>query len=249
MSNRSIAVCDQNQLFREGLRSLLADSIFTVISVAASLSDVLDDEDPSTLPDLIICGLDTLDEMDGDFATRHYAVKGGPKLIVLSNAATPSLLRRAAEAGVHAVLSKNISGEVLQRAIELVLLGQRLFPAPPVDPYQGSRLEVDEPIRLQRPTQPIERSSFAERSVQLSEREAQILRCLVEGAPNKRIARDLAITEATVKVHIKGLLRKLRVNNRTQAAVWGLSNPYATEPRGGAMASLAELPVPLRIAS
>jgi DNA-binding NarL/FixJ family response regulator len=55
-----------------------------------------------------------------------------------------------------------------------------------------------------------------------SPREASILQLLREGAPNKLIARQLSLTEATVKVHLKSILRKIRVNNRTQAAGWAM---------------------------
>jgi two-component system nitrate/nitrite response regulator NarL len=61
----------------------------------------------------------------------------------------------------------------------------------------------------------------------LSEREEQILRDLVKGLSNKIIARKLDIAEATVKVHMKSILRKIRVANRTQAAIWALENGYA----------------------
>ena len=54
----------------------------------------------------------------------------------------------------------------------------------------------------------------------LSRRELVILRTLTEGASNKIIARKLVITESTVKVHMKAILRKLRLQNRTQAAIW-----------------------------
>nr|WP_281377252.1 LuxR C-terminal-related transcriptional regulator [Stakelama sediminis] len=54
----------------------------------------------------------------------------------------------------------------------------------------------------------------------LSDREQQVLRCLMVGYPNKIISRHLNISEATVKVHVKAILRKLRVSNRTQAAIW-----------------------------
>jgi two-component system nitrate/nitrite response regulator NarL len=54
----------------------------------------------------------------------------------------------------------------------------------------------------------------------LSRRELSILRTLTEGASNKIIARKLVITESTVKVHMKAILRKLRLQNRTQAAIW-----------------------------
>ena len=52
------------------------------------------------------------------------------------------------------------------------------------------------------------------------------MRCLVHGESNKLIARQLGITEATVKVHLKAVLRKLNVSNRTQAAIWAVRNGF-----------------------
>jgi two-component system nitrate/nitrite response regulator NarL len=64
----------------------------------------------------------------------------------------------------------------------------------------------------------------------LSEREAQILDGLVRGHANKVIARSCDITEATVKVHMKSILRKIQVANRTQAAVWALEHGHSIDP-------------------
>jgi two-component system nitrate/nitrite response regulator NarL len=64
----------------------------------------------------------------------------------------------------------------------------------------------------------------------LSEREAQILDGLVRGHANKVIARSCDITEATVKVHMKSILRKIQVANRTQAAVWALEHGHSGDP-------------------
>jgi two-component system nitrate/nitrite response regulator NarL len=61
---------------------------------------------------------------------------------------------------------------------------------------------------------------------QLSEREAQVLEGIVCGYSNKLIARKRGITEATVKVHMKSILRKIQVANRTQAAVWAIENSH-----------------------
>jgi two-component system nitrate/nitrite response regulator NarL len=58
----------------------------------------------------------------------------------------------------------------------------------------------------------------------LSVRETVILRCLMEGDSNKLIARKFDITEATVKVHVKAILRKIRAKNRTQAAIWAATH-------------------------
>jgi two-component system nitrate/nitrite response regulator NarL len=60
----------------------------------------------------------------------------------------------------------------------------------------------------------------------LSEREGQIIKMLAEGHPNKLIARRCDLTEATIKVHMKSILRKLRVANRTQAALWAVQHGY-----------------------
>ena len=61
----------------------------------------------------------------------------------------------------------------------------------------------------------------------LSEREAQILDGLVKGYANKMIARTCEITEAAVKSHMKSILRKIRVKNRTQAAMWAIATGFA----------------------
>jgi two-component system, NarL family, nitrate/nitrite response regulator NarL len=63
----------------------------------------------------------------------------------------------------------------------------------------------------------------------LSPREQEILQALVTGASNKMIAIRLGITEATVKVHLKTLLRKIDVNNRTQAAIWAMNNGFSAD--------------------
>jgi two-component system nitrate/nitrite response regulator NarL len=67
----------------------------------------------------------------------------------------------------------------------------------------------------------------------LSEREAQILDGVVKGQANKVIARTCDIAEATVKVHMKAILRKIRVENRTQAAIWAMANGYAADGFNG----------------
>jgi two-component system nitrate/nitrite response regulator NarL len=69
----------------------------------------------------------------------------------------------------------------------------------------------------------------------------QILRCLLNGDSNKMIANHLNITEATVKVHLKSLLRKINASNRTQAAIWALNNGIGGEMSSGAGAVAASI--------
>jgi two-component system nitrate/nitrite response regulator NarL len=79
----------------------------------------------------------------------------------------------------------------------------------------------------------------------MSEREAQILDGLVKGLANKVIARKCDMTEATVKVHMKSIMRKIRVANRTQVAIWALENGYsADEIRGRVLKAASTTPLP-----
>ena len=63
-------------------------------------------------------------------------------------------------------------------------------------------------------------------SAGLTEREREILALIAEGSSNKLIARQLKITEGTVKVHVKHLLRKLRLDSRVEAAVWAVRHGF-----------------------
>ena len=78
---------------------------------------------------------------------------------------------------------------------------------------------------------------------QLSARQQSILRCLIQGDSNKTIARKMTIAEATVKVHVKAILRRIRVHNRTQAAIWAMSNGPFISAKDDVSHALEELPV------
>ena len=67
------------------------------------------------------------------------------------------------------------------------------------------------------------------RTSRVSGREGEILHSLLAGNSNKQIARQLGISEATVKVHIKSVMNKTQSRNRTQAAMWGLANGFGAE--------------------
>jgi two-component system nitrate/nitrite response regulator NarL len=78
---------------------------------------------------------------------------------------------------------------------------------------------------------------------QLSARQHSILDCLIQGDSNKTIARKMALAEGTVKVHVKAILRKIRVHNRTQAAIWAMSTGPFISAKDDAGPPLESLPV------
>jgi two-component system nitrate/nitrite response regulator NarL len=140
------------------------------------------------------------------------------KIVILTTDANPFVHERVAESNVRALLPRSISIEALNLTLKLVLLGENLF---------LSTGQVPDGMRLA----PLPQRAAAA-SILLSGRETEILRFIREGAPNKVIARELDVAEATVKVHVKSVLRKIEVSNRTQAAVWAMNHLDDSKFRG-----------------
>jgi two-component system, NarL family, nitrate/nitrite response regulator NarL len=113
--------------------------------------------------------------------------------------------------GAKGFLPKDISAEALEMSLALILLGEDIFTTP-----ASLKVSLSPPQRM---------AASKDLRAPLSQKETVILKCLETGLSNKGIARELGMAEATVKVHIKAILRKINVENRTQAAVWSMSNP------------------------
>nr|WP_281381284.1 response regulator transcription factor [Microvirga lupini] len=135
----------------------------------------------------------------------------------------------AFRSGADAYLKKSISYEVLVKSLDLVLLGEAIFPGAIIDLLREQDARVEQSKQTSAPEGPQELNPPAKG---LSVRETVILRCLMDGDSNKIIARKFDITEATVKVHVKAILRKIQAKNRTQAAIWAASHLSAS--RGAA---------------
>jgi two-component system nitrate/nitrite response regulator NarL len=139
------------------------------------------------------------------------------RIVALADQFDLGFVCKAHEAGVTGFCSTASGPEVLVKSLELVMLGESVLPVAIL------RSVLDAAPRKQE--QPLQ-DNVAEptlsdlKACKLSPREAEILGCLREGAPNKVIARKLDITEATIKVHVKAILRKIGAANRTQAAMW-----------------------------
>ena len=126
---------------------------------------------------------------------------------------------------LSALLSKDLSSMALFHALELVMLHKDIISissaavalrsAPP-------RRMAIEPAATE--TGVIEPAATETETAALSSRETEILRYLSSGLPNKMIARELNVAETTVKAHIKMILKKTKAGNRTQAAIWCITN-------------------------
>jgi len=152
--------------------------------------------------------IDFDDCKDPDFLQPHQS--RGVKIVALKCEADSREIGLNEIAPLSGILNYGLSADAFVRSLRLICSGERVFP-------RDLALER----RPQAPSSSI-KSEFND--VRLSPREKEILSYLVAGDSNKAIARGLGVTEATVKVHLKSVQRKIRVENRTQAAVWALAN-------------------------
>jgi two-component system, NarL family, nitrate/nitrite response regulator NarL len=246
-SERSAAVCrtvliSENGLFRFGIKQMLEKSRISVIGDGHDIPSLLDAMKMQPIPELVVCHIASAqkDQTVLDFIDniRQHFIQA--KLVVLADAYTRSAFPGLVAADVHAVLLTNISSEMLIQSLELVLFDYRLFPAevlpvaadglfqlsPSWAPTEnlatlaGTAVLAD--THQTRARLPTTAPSSPQLTTRITEREGQVLGCLVRGLSNKCIARELDIVEATVKVYLKLLSRRFRVGNRTQLAIWAL---------------------------
>ena len=197
---------------------------------------------PAAFPSLVLA----INSHAGTFAAAldHLGAAAarfpGTKLVLLADGLDEAAIRTAARAGVHALLSPSFPAHMIASSLQLVLLGHNLFPVPlsvPIAP-PGTATPVLIPAGMRKHSAPtpappparIDAHRHPPGAPAPSDREWDILDHLAEGWSNKRIALKLGISETTVKVHVKSLLRKLGVANRTQAAVWALSHGRTGAP-------------------
>jgi two-component system nitrate/nitrite response regulator NarL len=130
------------------------------------------------------------------------------RLVVLADRFDFDAVVAAFRWGVDGYFVKEISSAPLVGALRLVALGEKVLPS------EMATCMGERPFQTGLP------ADLAD--VNLSDREIEVLQLLILGCANKVIGRRLGICEATVKVHVKAALRKLHVNNRTQAAIWAV---------------------------
>lgn len=230
----SIAIVSQNEIEREGLRRVLTEQSFVVASAQRDHLELdLDGivNNPDVVPIVIV---DSQNEEEGLEACRHVQDRWPQcKIVILAANCQGQTVYDAFQAGIDGYVGKHISVDSLAEMLKLVALGEKIIP---------SQVFFDLPaVRTENHSSSV-KVSIGEAN--LSDREIQILQGLIRGDANKIISRNMSITEATVKVHVKSILRKLSVANRTQAAIWGmargLTNGSAVAPESNGAFALEQ---------
>jgi DNA-binding NarL/FixJ family response regulator len=202
----SLVVADDHELVRTGLATLLQGSDIEIVSEAANGADAVD-ETIKHSPDVVLMDIRMV-ESDGLTALERIRKESpGTPVIMLSTYDNPTYVARSVALGAYDYVLKGSSRQELISVIERAAHGQT--PAPD--------------SLLQRVKEAMERRHEpAKEDIPLTNREVQVLRHVALGLSNREIGRSLEISVETVKEHVQNILRKIKVSDRTQAAVWAV---------------------------
>lgn len=203
----TLMIVDDHPLMRRGIRQLLAlDPRLEVIAEAnngtEALAEARRQEPDVILLDLNMKGMSGLDTLK---ALRHEGI--GSRILVLTVSDAQSDIFTMVDAGADGYLLKDSEPEMLLNQILQASQGEKVF-SEGVARYLANRQHSADPLR------------------QLTERERDVLQEVARGLSNKEIAAILHISEETVKVHIRNLLRKLDVRSRVAATVLWLESRH-----------------------
>jgi len=217
MKKISVMIVDDHPLFRQGLRHVLdAEEDMEVVAEATDGEEALQLAREKA-PDVVLMDI-SLPTLNGLQVTRQIkAHLPHTAVIVLTAYHSDEQVFHALRAGASAYYPKDVTAKKLIRAIREVSKGNYI-----VDDRVMAQPQVASWLLQQFEQVAGATGSMRELFLPLSPREMEILRYIVRGYSNKEIARALGISQQTVKNHLSSILRKLAVNDRTQAAIYAL---------------------------
>jgi two-component system nitrate/nitrite response regulator NarL len=214
---------EPNTLVREGLKRILSETPYSLVASISSLDEVRQMQFAGPAPVLFIVDAANDHRVIFHQVQQFKEEQPSARIVMLVDHYDLKQVIAAFQAGADAYLIKSVSCEVLVKSLDLVMLGEAVFPAAVLDLLRDHTGRIEKDASDHNDTESLD-TEDEQPPKGLSVRETVILRCLMEGDSNKLIARKFDITEATVKVHVKAILRKIRAKNRTQAAIWAASH-------------------------
>ncbi|MBB4912466.1 response regulator [Actinophytocola algeriensis] len=207
----SLLIVDDHPVVRDGLRGMFtADPRFEVLAEAGDGAEAIAAAE-KLRPDVILMDL-RMPRTDGVTAIKELAKRGVPsRVLVLTTYDTDSDVLPAIEAGATGYLLKDAPRDELFRAVEAAARGQAVL-----SPSVATRLMG----QMRQPA-----------SEPLSQRELEVLELIARGSTNREAAKQLFISEATVKTHLLHVYAKLGVNDRAAAVATAFSRGYLTADR------------------
>lgn len=221
MSGLRILVVDDHPLFREGLHlALQSDPTLEVSGLVGDAEEALRLVE-RTLPDLVLCDIN-LPDMDGLELARHLRrLYPQIRVIMVTLHMDEERILSALRAGAAAFLTKDVAATELLSTIRRVARGEYPINDRVLD-YPGVASRLLDQFRGLSEAAAAEVEIFSP----LTPRELGVLEAVARGQSNKEIARALTISDQTVKNHMSSILRKLAVNDRTQAVISALRHGW-----------------------
>jgi two-component system nitrate/nitrite response regulator NarL len=207
MASGSIALLVKNALLREGLGRLLADNDFEIVQSIDSAEDLNFDFDTHNhilIMDYAVEGKSSL--KDTIPIISKFAQS---KCVILADKFDFATMRKIFLAGANGYILNEVPYKTFLAMIQLISMGESIFPSQ----FKEIIHQID--IKNKHSTN----DNIVSDEISLSDRDIKILDGLSLGLSNKMISRELEISEASVKVAMKAIFRKLSVHNRTQAAI------------------------------
>ena len=201
-----LLVCDDHEVIRTGLRSLLAGSDIEIIAEAANGKEAIEQAEVHR-PDVVLLDIRMPDGDGLSTLEKLKAVVPDSRVVMLSTYDNPTYIARAVALGASDYVLKGSTREAIVATITAAAEGE--------SPSRSGELRrVAGAMKI--------RQVLDDDEVPLTQRETQVLRHVALGLSNKEIGRSLEISVETVKEHVQNILRKIAVSDRTQAAVWAV---------------------------
>ena len=215
MKNIKILLVEDQKLMRIGIKSLFNDyPEMEVIGEAVNGKDAVE-KAKLIKPDIVLMDIG-LPDITGIEATKQILENNNNiKIIILTSHINEQELNASLSSGANAYVIKDISTEYLMSAIKMVKDGA-MWIDPKVVPFIRDKNNGVIPPRQ------VSRSTFRQNHSNLTQREYEVLKLVVDGQSNSQIAKSLTISEHTAKAHVCNIIQKLVVDDRTQAAVKAL---------------------------
>lgn len=215
-----ILIADDHALFRDSLRSLLTARDYDVVGEAENGRQAVEPA-RELAPDVVLMDL-MMPEMDGLVATKHLTA-GQPnvKVVILTASDDDANLFEAIKAGAKGYLLKDLQSAQFFSLLEGLGRGE-----PALTPALARKL-------LEEFAQPRRRAKETYNPDALTDREREVLEHMVSGVTsNRRLAKQLGVSENTVKFHVRNILDKLHLHNRAQVVAYALRHQLVEPPEG-----------------
>ena len=210
-----ILLVEDQKLIRIGIKALFCDYPELEIIGEASSGKEAVEKSKLIKPDIVLMDLG-LPDITGIEATKKILEHNNNiHVIILTSHITEEEVTASLQAGASAYIIKDISTEFLMTTIKMVKAGA-MWLDPQIVPFIRDKNSGVIPSRQ------LSRSVFKERHSNLTQREYEVLKLIVDGQSNSDIAKTLTISEHTAKAHVCNIIQKLVVDDRTQAAVKAL---------------------------